>query len=972
VSPLNITRRSAVVPTVAAALAAAYLAGRFLPGLDHGVRMAFRWYGAIAVYAAAATIVLLRARRVERDRRAWAVLGAGMVLYTLGVLTSLVSPRAADDPPALSFVLWIGFYVAVYVALLGMLRARLRPFTLAFSLDGALAGLTLAAICSTLVPHDLQHLSPAKEVAGLTAPCLQLVLLSLLLWANAMTGLRGSAWRWLAVGVALTATAEISTDISIARDRFDELSPFNALYVPGLLCLAVAAWRPAPRPRAMPTDPVSVLALPALSLVGVIGLVLLGDVGDPLTGALVIGALTAAATRAGLTVRDLSRLHEARRFARGFDEAAIGMAFVSPRDLTWTRVNQTLADMLGRTPEDLVGRFIGEVTHPDDRDNATPLWDVYREGGTPAPYVRRAVKADGSVIDLMITVAMVEDDDGSPLLFSQHQDVTEARRAARHNEALVELSRVALELREADALVERMTALLREGTPADEVALVDEPVERAADDDHTLALALGAATLVARRDAARPPFTAEHARFLEAAANVIGTALDRARIEDELRRQALEDPLTGLANRSYLAAHVERAVAAARRGEGGVALVLLDLDRFKVVNDTLGHGVGDELLCAVAERLRAAIRRGDVAARLGGDEFVVVCTGAGATPRDVAALAARILERVSAPYVVDGRELHIGASAGLVFADDDGRATAESLLRDADLAMYRAKEAGGDGYEVFDAGLRAAVVQRLATEEQLRHALERDELRLHLQPVVDLHRDELAGFEALVRWQHPVRGLVAPSEFVDVAEETGLIVGIGGWVLGEATRRLALLQEAAGRPLRMSVNLSARQLRPALVDEVAAALAAAGVEARCLTLEVTETLLVDGPGAVEVLDALRALGVAIAIDDFGTGWSSLGALQRYPVDVLKLDRSLVAPAASSAPAAALARAVVEMAQALGLDVVAEGIEDDEQLAAMRALGCPHGQGFVFARPMPADEALALVAPPAPAARAPAA
>jgi EAL domain-containing protein (putative c-di-GMP-specific phosphodiesterase class I) len=262
----------------------------------------------------------------------------------------------------------------------------------------------------------------------------------------------------------------------------------------------------------------------------------------------------------------------------------------------------------------------------------------------------------------------------------------------------------------------------------------------------------------------------------------------------------------------------------------------------------------------------------------------------------------------------------------------------------------------------------------MATEEQLRHVLERDELRLHLQPVVDLHRDELAGFEALVRWQHPERGLVTPSEFVDVAEETGLIVGIGGWVLAEATRRLALLQEAAGRPLRMSVNLSARQLRPALVDEVAAALRASGVEARCLTLEVTETLLVDGPGAVEVLDALRALGVAIAIDDFGTGWSSLGALQRYPVDVLKLDRSLVGPAASSAPAAALARAVVEMAQALGLDVVAEGIEDEEQLAAMRALGCPHGQGFVFARPMPADEALALVAeaPRAPAARAPAA
>lgn len=959
-SSQNITRRWAVVPTVAAALAAAYLAGRFLPGLDHGVRMAFRWYGAIAVYAVAAAIVLVRARVVERDRRAWTMLGAGMVLYALGVTASLVSPRAADDPPALAFVFWIGFYSAFYLALLDLLRARLRPFTLAFCLDGALAGLTLAAICAALVPHDLQHLSPAKEVAGLATPCLQLVLLSLLLWANAMTSWRGATWRWMAAAMALAATAEISTDISVARDAFDELAPLTALYPLSLLCLAIAAWRPSPAPRAMRTDPVSVLALPAASFVAVIGVLLFGDPSDTLIGGLVIGALAAAAVRAGLTVRDLSRLHEARRFARGFDEAAIGMAFVSPRDLTWTRVNQTLADMLGRTPEDMVGRFIGEVTHPEDRENAASIWDAYRDGGTPAPYVRRAVKADGTVIDLMISVAMVEADDGSPLLFSQHQDVTEARRAARHNEALAELSHVALELREADALVERITALVRESLPADEVVLLEGGAAAPTAGDRTLAVALDRATLVARRDPGRSPFACEHARFLESAANVLGTALDRARIEDELRTQALEDPLTGLANRSYLAAHVEQAVAAVGRGEGGVALLLLDLDRFKVVNDTLGHGAGDELLCAVAERLRTAIRRGDVAARLGGDEFVVVCSGASAAPHEVAALASRVLESVSAPYLIDDRELHIGASAGLVFAVGDD-ATAESLLRDADLAMYRAKDAGGARYEVFDAGLRAAVVRRLATEDALRHALERDELRLHLQPVVDLHRDELAGFEALVRWEHPERGLVAPSEFVDIAEETGLIVGIGGWVLAEATRQLALLQEAAGRPLRMSVNLSARQLRPALVDEVAGALSSSGLDARCLTLEVTETLLVDGPGAVEVLTALRGLGVSIAIDDFGTGWSSLGALQRYPVDVLKLDRSLVAPAASSAPAAALARAVVEMAQALGLDVVAEGIEDDEQLAAMRALGCPHGQGFVFARPMPADEALALVA-----------
>jgi diguanylate cyclase (GGDEF)-like protein/PAS domain S-box-containing protein len=963
VSPPTLSRRGPV-PLIAALLIAVYGVGRFLPALGHDAHLAVRWWGSTSLYLAAAVIVLVRARRIERDRRAWTILGVGMVFYAAATFFSIVSGRPHDNPPAISFVCWIVFYGTLYAALLTMLRSRLRPFTFAFCLDGVLGGITLAAVCAALVEHDLHGVGTLTAIAGLTMPCSQLAVLSILVWASAMTGWRGETWRWLASAMAVMAIAEVVNDVSVARDSYDALAPTSALYPVAQLMIAIAAWRPSPPATTLRTDAGAVLALPAACVVVVIGVLLLGDANDPITGGLLVAALAVAATRAGLTVRDVGRLHETRRFARGFEEAEIGMAFVSPTDLTWTRVNQALADMLGRTTEDMVGRFIGDVTHPSDRDNAAPVFAGYRDGRSPAePYVRRAVKADGTVIDLAISVVTVEDDDGSPLLFSQIQDVTASRRTARHSAALVELSRVALEQADADELIEQVEALLREAVPAAAVELVVGPCEDVAGQRVlTVAVPLRKgvpATLVVRRDPAEPPLAAEHPQFLEAVANVLGTALDRASIEDELRTQALEDPLTGLANRSYLAAHVEQAIGGAARDEdAGLALLLLDLDRFKVVNDTLGHGAGDDLLCAVADRLRSTIRRGDLAARLGGDEFVVVCTGVGAAPHEVVALAARLLESVAAPYVVDGRELHVGASAGLVFAAG-GDATAESLLRDADVAMYRAKERGGARYEVFDAGLRAAVVQRLAIEGELRHALDRDELRLHFQPVVDLHRDEIAGFEALVRWEHPERGLVPPADFIGVAEETGLIVGIGGWVLREAARHLATLQEAAGRPLRMSVNLSARQLRPALVNEVSAALQSAGVEARCLTLEVTETLLVEGPGAVEVLTALRALGVSIAIDDFGTGWSSLGALQRYPVDVLKLDRSLVAPAASSGPAAALARAVVDMAQALGLDVVAEGIEDDEQLAAMRALGCPHGQGFVFARPLPVDEAVAL-------------
>jgi diguanylate cyclase (GGDEF)-like protein/PAS domain S-box-containing protein len=967
------------VPLLAAALAVAYLCGRLLPALGHDGHLAVRWWGALAIYATSGLIVLARARRREEDRTAWTVLAAGIGLYSLGILASILSSRTPDDPPVVSYVCWMLFYASLYVSLLLMLRSRLRPFTLSFCLDGILGGLTLAALCAALLNHDLHGVGTLKAIAGLTMPCSQLVLLSILLWACAVTGWRGETWRWLAAAMALAAVGEIVTDVAIARDTYDELSVASAAYPFALLSIAIAAWRPSPPARTMRTDALSVLVMPLTCIVLVIGVLAFDGSRDVVTSGLALAALLVAFVRAGLTYREISRLHEARRFARGFEEAAIGMAFVCTTDVTWIRVNQTLATMLGRDVEDLVGRPLAETVHPSDAAAFAELERTLAAGETPGPYVRRAQRADGVVVDLSVTAALVEGDDGRPQMFSQVQDITAARRAERHNVALADLTRVALESREPDELLDRVTALLREALPADDVELVPHAGPGTDASDRVLAAPVecrGAlpATLVARRGDDGPPFETPHARFLAAAANVLGTALDRASVEDELRTQALEDPLTGLANRSYLAAHVEQAIAAAARGgedDEQLALLLLDLDRFKVVNDTLGHGAGDELLCAVADRLRSTIRRGDLAARLGGDEFVVVCSGAGGAPHEVATLAARLLEAVAAPYVVDGRELHIGASAGLVFADGL-TATAESLLRDADVAMYRAKEHGGARYEVFDAGLRAAVVHRLAIEGELRHAIERGELRIHLQPVVDLHRDELAGFEALVRWEHPERGLIGPAEFVGVAEETGLIVPIGGWVLREATRRLADLQEAAGRRLRMSVNLSARQLRPALVDEVADALRDAAVDARSLTLEVTETLLVEGPGAVEVLGALRERGVGIAIDDFGTGWSSLGALQRYPVDVLKLDRSLVGPAASSGPAAALARAVVEMAMALGLDVVAEGIEDDEQLAAMKGLGCPHGQGYVFARPLPFEEALALAGrgrPTAPASPA---
>ena len=430
-------------------------------------------------------------------------------------------------------------------------------------------------------------------------------------------------------------------------------------------------------------------------------------------------------------------------------------------------------------------------------------------------------------------------------------------------------------------------------------------------------------------------------------------------LEAQLVQRALHDQLTGLPNRMLFMDRLEQALErSARRGKFA-AVLFLDLDRFKLVNDNLGHDHGDQLLVQVAERLRSCLRRVDTIARIGGDEFTILLEDVGTTP-DAALVAERIIEAFRASFRLENQEIFVGTSIGIALGGKDQGTTAQGLLRNADIAMYRAKANGRACFEVFKSSMRETVKGRLKMETELRRALDRGELRLHYQPQVDLRSARIVGLEALVRWEHPERGLVPPGSFIPIAEETGLILPIGRWVLETACRQASIWRADSeiGLDLVMAVNLSPRQFRhPRLVQDVGQVLAESGLDASGLEVEITEgTAMGDADATVKTLEHLKSIGIRLAIDDFGTGYSSLGYLKRFPIDVLKVDRSFVAGLPANRGDAAIVRAVVGLTRALGLKAVAEGVETPEQLAELRGLGCDQGQGYLFGRPTPTEVA----------------
>ena len=427
---------------------------------------------------------------------------------------------------------------------------------------------------------------------------------------------------------------------------------------------------------------------------------------------------------------------------------------------------------------------------------------------------------------------------------------------------------------------------------------------------------------------------------------------ERKAFEQQLAHQAFHDPVTNLPNRALFVERVRHALGRARREDSKLGVMFLDIDDFKTINDSLGHSAGDATLIDLAKRLSQSIRTSDTAARFGGDEFVVLLEDL-EDEQTAVDVAERVLEDLRQPLVVAGKELSLRGSIGISILEGSSGSGADELIRDADAAMYIAKSEGKGGYRLFEPEMHTGVLARLELRADLQRALESGQFELHYQPIVRLSDGRVSGMEALLRWQHPERGLVYPGDFIPFTEETGLIVPIGRWVLREACRQATMVQpEGDASPLYMCVNLSVKQLQHSdVVADVRDALDESGLDPRLLTLEITESMLVDDPEiAVVKLKELRALGVRIAMDDFGTGYSSLSYLSRFPVDIIKMDRSFLRPD-SSREAADLSSAVVALGSTLALEVVAEGIELDEQLRRLRDLGCEFGQGFHFAHPM---------------------
>ncbi len=666
-----------------------------------------------------------------------------------------------------------------------------------------------------------------------------------------------------------------------------------------------------------------------------------------------------------------------------FESSVVGMV-VTDATGRFRRVNAAFCDLVGRSRDALVATTFAALTSPDDvAPSKSVMRDLLGKVVETASFDKHYLRPDGTLVSVEMYIRALTDRRGEVVGFlTQAIDISARERA----EAMVEAERRRLEEaqeiaglgsfeQDTETLAIRPSRQLCRllGVPVVDKFDVTTLLERVHPDDRSALVT----AIRACAEAGTPADLAHRLvwpdgtiRWVQAraartvAANgrprVLGTALDitaRKKAEDDLDFQMLHDPLTGLANRTLFLNQLDDALRRAEPGTDPISVLLLDVDDFKLVNDALGHALGDELLIALSRRLASVMRAGDTLARLGGDEFAMLLAS-GVVSRAAEAVAQRINRQLASPFHIAGTEMTVSVSMGIALGrplHDDS----EDLLRDADLAMYLAKQGGKARVEIARPRMQEEALRHLEIVNDLRHALDGGELEVFYQAIVNVDDSTPAGVEALIRWHDPRRGLVAPSEFIAIAESTGLIVPIGDWVLDEACRQTQAWRRAGtvADDFYVSVNLSPRQLaEPGLVDDVARALRRSGLPPRALVLEITEsTLMLDFDEGLARLRLLKDLGLRIALDDYGTGYSSLNRLGKLPVDIVKIDKSFVDQVDVSREGRALVQSIIDVAKALGMKSIAEGVERPDERAALAELGCDYIQGYLFAKPAPPEE-----------------
>jgi diguanylate cyclase (GGDEF)-like protein/PAS domain S-box-containing protein len=641
-------------------------------------------------------------------------------------------------------------------------------------------------------------------------------------------------------------------------------------------------------------------------------------------------------------------------------------------------VSPSIAWLTGYAPDALLGTPSGDLVHPEDLPGVREqMASIGTEGIVTLEY--RLRRADGEYEWVETTARRVGDE-----IQCSSRGVTERRAASAQlarrlsqQSAVARLGEAALQRPDLNQLLEQAIAAVAETLDVAHVSIAEDLGDGTAHVRATLGSPSAAAIDVPIGSGSSPlgvltvggdrAFDERDLDFLQAVAHVLAGAIERLRSERQMRHDALHDSLTGLPNRSLLLDRLHHALARATREGRRVALLFVDLDNLKVINDSLGHHAGDEMLKAIGPRLDGQLRASDTVARFGGDEFAIVCEDIDDVEQAVE-IARRIVGAFQDPFIVAGEERFGSVSVGVVVTNPVVPRSADELLSDADAAMYRAKERGRGRFELFDAGLRDRITARLQLEADLRRALEGEgRLWVAYQPYYRLPSRAVEGVEALVRWDHPTRGNVSPAEFIPIAEESGLVVPLGARVLRAACEQVAQWQRETGHHgLRLTVNVSARQMAtPEFVDVVQEVLADTGLHPDSLGLEITERLLLEEtPATALTIELLQALGVRLLLDDFGTGYSSLRYLQRYPLDGLKVDRAFVMGLGEDGDGdGAIVEAIVGMARALGMSVIPEGVETEGQLARLCALGCDRAQGFLLSRPLPAEQLEGLLRSP---------